>query len=161
MKKVFLILALMVLMALPAVAVGTTTKIYLYGTVDPMFSASLDSSRLAGSSSSIRLDLTAAKTSEVIDIVHFQSNYNGEWKIIISSGNLGRMVNNEHPTSYVMYSVDFGGNVNWSLANPMTLNYTGILNVALPFAINYAARPLASLQPGIYEDTVYFEAFAP
>lgn len=161
MKKVFLALLLIALTVLPAVAVGTTTKIYLYGTVDPMFSASLDSARVAGSGSSIRLDLTVDKTSEVIDIIHFQSNYNGEWKIILSSGNLGRLVNNEHPTSNVTYSVNFGGHTNWNLATPMTLNYTGILNVALPFAINYAARPIASLQPGIYEDTVYFEAFAP
>ena len=161
MKKVLLALMFVALSVGSLMATGTSTNIYLYGTIDPMFTASADSARVMGANTSIRLDLTVAKVSEVIDTLHFESNYNGEWKITVSSGNSGKLVNNLHPMSYVTYSVDFGGNLNWSLAAPMNLHYSGILNVSLPLALNYAARPVLSLEPGIYEDTLYFEAYAP
>lgn len=125
---------------------ATTATLFLKGTIAPVFSISI-----SPEASATTLPLGTSQTNLKVGTISESSNYESDYKISITSTNLGKLKKNS--TNFVVYTLKYN-NSDVDLTTGADFTFAGTNNAQKDLRISYLAGE--NLVAGDYTDTLTF-----
>lgn len=151
-KMIKLMTATALVFGATSVMAATTGSLVLQGTVPQLVSIDV-----TANSNTQNIPLDQTQSNLVVGSVVESSNSNSGYNVQISSSNAGKLVHDSETSSFIAYSLTYGGSaIDLSTTDTVEQNTAGSYEVTKNVAIAYTGVDHKDLIEGNYSDTVTF-----